>query len=146
MSNLSGSLAGMGEWLECTELGSSRPGTNANEVYIRQNRTFYRNIQRWRKFLHLDNYWWCHSVRTNGQPSMEQFNMLDPSGSREKHNCVTWCQRSDLRFSLPKPMVQFVKTKKRKKEYLLFPIQVNLPWMMPLVIPRCWKVLLMDVL
>ena len=39
VSNLSEALQGMVNGLN-VQLGSSRPGTNANEVYIRQNRTF----------------------------------------------------------------------------------------------------------
>ena len=78
VSNLSEALQGMVNGLT-VELGSSRPGTNANEVYIRQNRTFTgisKDGGNSTPLIIIDD---VIQLGTNGQPSMEQFNMLDPS-------------------------------------------------------------------
>lgn len=78
VSNLSEALQGMINGLE-VDLGSSRPGTNANEVYIRQNRTF-NGISKdggdATPLIIIDD---VIQLGDNGQPSMEQFNLLDPS-------------------------------------------------------------------
>lgn len=77
VSNLSEALQGMVNGLT-VELGSSRPGTNANEVYIRQNRTFTgisKDGGNSTPLIIIDD---VIQLGTNGQPSMEQFNMLDP--------------------------------------------------------------------
>lgn len=78
VSNLSEALQGMVNGLN-VQLGSSRPGTNANEVYIRQNRTFTgisKDGGNSTPLIIIDD---VIQLGTNGQPSMEQFNMLDPS-------------------------------------------------------------------
>lgn len=78
VTNLAEALQGQINGLD-VEMGSARPGTNANEVYIRQNRTFTgisKDGGNSTPLIIIDD---VIQLGTNGQPSMEQFNMLDPS-------------------------------------------------------------------
>ncbi len=78
VTNLAEALQGQINGLS-VDLGSSRPGTNANDVYIRQNRTFTgisKDGGNSTPLIIIDD---VIQLGTNGQPSMEQFNMLDPS-------------------------------------------------------------------
>lgn len=78
VTNLSEALQGMVNGLN-VELGSSRPGTNADAVFIRQNRTFTgisKDGGSSTPLIIIDD---VIQLGDNGQPSMAQFNMLDPS-------------------------------------------------------------------
>lgn len=78
VSNMTEALQGRINGLE-VQLGSSRPGTNANELYVRQSRTFNgisKDGGNATPLIIIDD---VMQLGDNGQPSMEQFNLLDPS-------------------------------------------------------------------
>lgn len=78
VTNLAEALQGKINGLS-VDMGSSRPGTNANDIYIRQNRTFSgisKDGGNATPLIIIDD---VIQLGDNGQPSMEQFNMLDPS-------------------------------------------------------------------
>ena len=78
VTNLAEALQGKINGLSI-DMGSSRPGTNANDIYIRQNRTFTgisKDGGNATPLIIIDD---VIQLGTNGQPSMEQFNLLDPS-------------------------------------------------------------------
>ena len=78
VASMTEALQGMINGLE-VDLGSSRPGTNANDLYVRQNRTFTgisKDGGNSTPLIIIDD---VIQLGDNGQPSMEQFNMLDPS-------------------------------------------------------------------
>lgn len=78
VSSMTEALQGMINGLE-VQMGSPRPGTNANELYVRQSRTF-NGISKdggdATPLIIIDD---IMQLGDNGQPSMEQFNLLDPS-------------------------------------------------------------------
>lgn len=78
VSNMAEALQGMVNGLEVS-LGSPRPGTNANEVYVRQSRTFNGISKDGGNAVPLIIIDDVMQLGDNGQPSMEQFNLLDPS-------------------------------------------------------------------
>ena len=78
VSNMSEALQGMINGLEVS-LGSPRPGTNADEVYVRQSRTFNGISKDGGNAVPLIIIDDVMQLGDNGQPSMEQFNLLDPS-------------------------------------------------------------------
>lgn len=78
VSNLTEALQGMINGLEVS-LGSPRPGTNADEVYVRQSRTFNGISKDGGNAVPLIIIDDVMQLGDNGQPSMEQFNLLDPS-------------------------------------------------------------------
>lgn len=78
VSSMSEALQGMINGLE-VQLGSPRPGTNANEIYVRQSRTFNGISKDGGSAIPLIIIDDVIQLGDNGQPSMEQFNLLDPS-------------------------------------------------------------------
>lgn len=78
VTNLAEALQGKINGLDI-QLGSSRPGSDGSDIYIRQNRTFTgisKDGGNSTPLIIIDD---VIQLGTNGQPSMEQFNMLDPS-------------------------------------------------------------------
>lgn len=78
VSTLAEALQGQINGLE-VEIGSPRPGVNDTEIYIRQSKTFNgisKDGGNATPLIIIDD---IMQLGDNGQPSMQQFNLLDPS-------------------------------------------------------------------
>ena len=78
VSNMAEALQGMINGLDVV-LGSPRPGSGGSEIYVRQNRTLSGISKDGGNTIPLIIIDDVMQLGNNGNPTMEQFNLLDPS-------------------------------------------------------------------